>query len=193
MTVEARVSQIPQDSIIKYPLGADAVIAVARPLLKDSNKTWDVYLSLKAPLLDMENPYANGYLMAISNNFSGLENEGFRIGITLAYEIFKEKARKQRIPILSLEFVQTYDAYMQDRLIGVYGKYPGSRIPRADREEEIRRGLFAMLEKEAYQALDEEMTEQDESIFESSVFSGFVASYFLFREGLSDPNFWESD
>ncbi len=193
MTVEARVSQIPQDSIVKYPIGADAVIAVVRPLFEDSNKTWDEYLSLKAPLLDVENPYANGYLMAISNNFSGLENEGFRIGITLAYEIFKEKAGKQKIPILSLEFVQIYDALAHDRLISVYGSYPGSRIPGADREEEVRRGLFVMLEKEAYQALDEEITGQDESIFENSVFSGFVASYFLFREGFSDPNYWESD
>lgn len=193
MTVEARVSEIPQESIIKYPIGAEAVIAVVKPLFASPEPAWDEYLDLKAPMLETENPYANGYLMAIGNNFSGLENQGFRIGITLAYEIFKERADKQKIPTLNLEFVQAYDAFMHDRLISVYGKYLGSLISGADREEETRRGLFVMLEKDTYQALDEEMTGQNESIFENHVFLGFVSSYFLFRQGFSDPDFWESD
>lgn len=193
MTIEAGISEIPQAPIMLYPLGGDPVVAVVRPLFEDSGKTWSEYLVLKAPILDAENPYANEYLMVISENFSGLENEGFIIGITLAYEILKEKAGKQKVPVLSSEFVQAYDEFVQNRLISVYGKSLGSLIPGADREEEVRRGLFAMLEKEAYKALDEEMTEHDDSIFDKTIFSGFVASYFLFREGFSDSSHWESD
>ena len=48
-----------------------------------------------------------------------------------------------------------------------------------------------MLEKEMYQALEEETAEGDDSIFENTVFCGFVASYFLFREGFGDPDNWE--
>jgi len=192
MSIEAaKLSEIPQDLIINYPIGADAIATVVRPLFANLDQTWDEYLNLKAPILDVENPYANGYLMALSNNFSGLENEGFSIGVTLAYEIFKEKAGKQKLPVLSLEFVQVYDAFAHDRLTIIYGNYPGSRILGADKEEEIRRGLFVMLEKEAYQALEQEMTEQNQSIIENSIFSGIVASYFLFREGFSDQNCWE--
>jgi len=193
MSIEARVSEISHDPIIDYPIGTNAITTVVRPLLANLSQTWDEYLGLKAPMLDVENPYANGYLMALSNNFSGLENEGFSIGVTLAYEIFKEKAGKQKLPVLSLEFVQVYDAFAHDRLTIIYGSYLESRILGADKEEGIRRGLFAILEKEAYQALEQEMTEQNESIFENSIFSGIVASYFLFREGFADPNCWESD
>jgi len=97
------------------------------------------------------------------------------------------------LPIVSGKFVTVYQQMKESRLLEVHGKSLQSRERGRIEEEQIRKGLFLLLEPEVYQVFQEELMAPGCSFYDTTIFSGLVASYFLFRQGFSDENFWEDD
>ena len=188
MTIEERVSEIPQIPSIRYPIGAAIAAAVVRPLMEDIDLTWGEYASLQKQIIEPENPYAFEYLSGLAEGFSKDATEYYLSGIALAHNIFKGKAGG-KLPVLTLKFVSDYQEKTANRINRVYGS---ANSPGAFREEEMRTTIFAILEKDVYQVLQEELVDEGQSIFDSPTMTGFINTYFLYREGFSDPKNWES-
>jgi len=185
MAIEAIAFEAPDI----YPIGSEAVIAVVRPIVQ-SDQSWDEYIGEVGCTLQDENLHAYGYLSSLSNGLPGEAIDEFAIGFSLAYEIFKKRAGGKKLPVLSYQFVDGYYSEIAERLTEVYGSVDSED---ADREEELRTSIFAILEKDAYQALDEELAVEEISIFDTPSLLGFVSAYFLFRKGFSDSENWQDD
>ena len=192
MTTEVGIFPETKQTLDIFPIGTDATKVVAAPIFTNLEQSWDDYLEEVLPMLDSENPYANDYLMRLGDVLEGNLGIGFKVGVALAYEVLIEKAisKGTQLPVLSMEFVEMQHIIRLQRTDLAYGKIGETRNIRLNREEEMRRQLFVMVEKDAYQMLDE-VSNDDEPFFENVIFVGFVSSYFLFAEGFNDPSYWE--
>ena len=186
MTMESRANS-PQLPIYLYPLRLDTVASVVKPVMEDDSQTWAEYIRLQRQIIEPENPYAFDYLSGLAEDLPEDAVEDYQSGVMLAYNVFRKKAGG-KLPILTLEFVSGYQLKTVNRLTAVYGS-PNSEG--ALREEEIRTSIFALLEKEAYQVLQDEVVDEGASIFDTPMISGFINSYFLYQEGFLDSMNWE--
>lgn len=185
MAIEAPTFSKPSTPDI-YPIGSDAIIQVVRPIY--SNPGQELDLPKKLELLESENPYANQLLVSLAQEAPEREANYYVLGVVFAYEVFKERAGGKKLPILTYEFVHDYFESREERLDMVYGSKAEEE---GTREIDVVRGLFAILEKDAYKTLEEEAMGKGYSLFDSQIFLGFLNSYFLFREGFSDSDYWE--
>jgi hypothetical protein len=182
---------MPQQPIKIYPLGAGTVRNVLQTLRRDfRGKGLMEYAEAKLPMLEAENPYATSNLMDRTEAYSENEAAGFEIGVVLAYEVVKERAG-QDLPVLSETFIDVFEDMKHMRFVKLYGNNEDFIEEKADEEEEMKKGIFAMIEKDAYAVFQDEFMEPNFSFFTTSIFSGFVASHSLYAEGLSNPDFWE--
>ncbi len=186
MTIEAPVFQKPTIPDI-YPIGSHAIIETVRPVIANP-KSADIYLETKLKLLEEENPYANQVLVSLADEAPRLEANYYMLGVVFAYEAYKKRVDGKKLPILTYEFVHNHFESREERLDVVYG----NRAEEKGIEEiDVIKGLFAILEKDAYKTLEEETMDEGYSLFDSQIFLGFMNSYFLFREGFSDSGNWE--
>jgi hypothetical protein len=163
-----------------FPIGADAVTEVLKLLPQPlTYAAMAEYVRTEVPMLEKENPYAIGYLMSFASNLPENEELEFRLGVTLAYKISKQRAGEQGLSMLSYEFVRGYQQARQQRL---------STASAEKKEEEIQKGLFPKLEPDAYQALEQGMVQRGYQFSSSAISSGIVSAYPLFREGFSGPS-----
>jgi len=194
MTIEATGPETRQTPTVIYPIGREAVTAVLNYVFENpAYRTGKDYLSAKALVIKAENPYAIQHLMEIGDRFSPDESTLFKVGTLLAYEFFKQRAGDRKLPVLRREFVDLREQMEEQRATRAYGRNPNLQSAGRSKEEVMQRQLFFMLERETYQALDEKMTVNESVFYDSMVFSGIVASYFLFRDGFSNSEFWEPD
>lgn len=155
---------------------------------------WGEFLAVKKRELDNNNPHISRYLLGEK----GVPKEpgyarDFRVGVILAYEAFKKIAGDIQLPVLSEEFIEDYHCISWCRFDGRYGQDQKTRNLGEDAENNIRKGLFILLEPQAYKALrarfDNHLKEEDpeQMLFDHPIFDGFVSAYFMLREGFTDP------
>jgi hypothetical protein len=170
-----------------YPLGAEAVVAVIRPVLK-SRRSLIEYIDIKTEVLQAENQYANGYLMSLVNEMEDPKSiDLFTLGVIFAYEVYKERAGGEPLPILTMEFVEDYFTAQNERQVKLYADDEEGQ----DAELGLVKSMFAMAEHKAYKALEQEVMKKGKPLFFDPLFLGFMNSYFLFAEGFNDPMNWE--
>lgn len=186
MAIEAPTFQKPIIPDI-FPLGSDVIVNVVRPV-REIDEPADRYLQEKMKVLENENPYANQMLLSLPSQVEPPRDKLFMLGVVFAYEAYKQRAVGTRLPVLTLEFVQDFYESREERLDSMY---QGQADDKYAEEVNVVRGLFAMLEKDAYKTLETETVEKGRSLFNTHIYLGFVYSYFLFREGFSNPANWE--
>ena len=152
--IESLGSEISQVPVSISPIGAAAVKAVLKSIPTERTPVALIeYISNESKMLSAENYDANGYLMTdrekVLPRYTNLE---FQFGVALAYKFFRQRAEGE-LPRLSSEFIEYYDAKRQEKMDMVYGTDPDDRIFGSIEEERIRRGLFVMLERDAYKVL----------------------------------------
>ncbi|MBI2026126.1 MAG: hypothetical protein HYT06_01970 [Candidatus Levybacteria bacterium] len=189
MTVEV-IRRFPQTAI-PFPLGGEVVNRIfARAIVEGT--TPSQLIDGQTQVMQFENPSALQYLNVLAQRFEGIAQEGekakegFNIGRSLLYLMLTDKSQEGIVPELSYDFVDDYAIRESERLERVYGDDEETLVNGAEWEHTVRLNMFRLLEKGVYDNMDRNL-KTNGTLFQNSIFIGFVYSYFLFREGLSDP------
>lgn len=187
MTVETPIFINSKKNLNIFPIGSKAVSEAIGSNFS-TQESADTYFNTGLEIIEEENPYANDALLSLACEASLEGESAFTLGVFLAYDIFKKKAGDRKLPVLTSEFVQNYFESAEERRDYVYGIRAEEKFIE---EIYVIKNMFALLEKDAYNALEDEIINDGCSLFESKVYLGFINSYFLFREGFSNSSNWE--
>ncbi len=187
MLTEAPLRIFGDKSPAIYPLGAEAITGVIRPLEKTIPSV-EKYLGETMTSFGNENPNAAVMLLNLPEGVSRDVADHFRLGVVFAYETFKKRSELP-LPVLSEEFVGDYALRMEET----------NNTQRLNKQPDvdfavgavIQKNLFRLLEKDAYKAFEAETVGEGKSVFDTKGYLGFVTAYFMLREGFSNPQNWE--
>ena len=187
MLPEIPIRILKDESPAIYPLGAEAITGVIRPIDKTIPSV-EKYLDETMTSFANENPNAAVMLLNFPNDRPRAAADHFRLGVVFAYETFKKRSELP-LPVLSEEFVDDYALRMEE----INEAQRLRNEPDVDFEggAVVQKNLFRLLEKDAYKAFVEETVGEGNSVFDTQGFYGFVTAYFMLREGFSNPSNWE--
>jgi hypothetical protein len=169
-----------------FPLGKEVVSGVFNEL-EQTGKGFEGLVGMEEEIMDSDNQEALNYLQSLVSTFEPNSRRGFRIGISMAYRVIGKRIKGGVVPSLLPEFVDRYDL-VRENTLGI-DMEDDDYIKTSEDGHIMKLNLFRLMERDLYKGLEEQILadRKDVSLLESPIYAGFVYTYFLFREGLSDP------
>lgn len=190
-----------------FPIGSNAAQNFFSRVDKSPDNGYQIFEDEMQGMADT-NPYALKYLYGLVDiedpDEKDLQIRGqFVRGAVLLYGVMRERAGAgHAIPSLTSTFIETYDFInrLNDEKAEEEDEDPPQMMDSMDTQIPykiwIKVNLFKVMEKDFFKTLGENFTDGFEYVVptESAFHAGIATAYFLFREGLSDPdNYMEID
>ncbi|MBI3984542.1 MAG: hypothetical protein HY344_01175 [Candidatus Levybacteria bacterium] len=174
--------EVPKTAAL-FPLGEDVSNRIFSAISL-GEKSWEDVVNDQTAIMMRENPFALTHLGMVASGRGGISQEGFMIGFCLMYAILREKSEEGTVPELVFDFVEGYakDKYEREEAFFDDPDLEFNEIEYQNTES----NMFRLLERGLYSSLDKHLSARGGLFFDSR-FIGIVYSYFLFRQGLSNP------